>query len=63
LLKQKIKKEVKSEFHGIGGPLSVSDQRIHLPLLDEFQNAAEEFGIPKQKILILVTIMDVVIFK
>ena len=23
------------------------DQRIHLPLLDEFQNAAEEFGIPK----------------
>ena len=37
----------KSEFHGVGGPLSVSDQRIHLPLLDEFQNAAEEFGIPK----------------
>ena len=32
-----------------GGPLSVSDQRIHLPLLDEFQNAAEEFGIPKTK--------------
>ena len=30
-------------------PLSVSDQRIHLPLLDEFQNAAEEFGIPKTK--------------
>ena len=29
--------------------LSVSDQRIHLPLLDEFQNAAEEFGIPKTK--------------
>ena len=39
----------KSEFHGINGPLSVSDQRIHLPLLDEFQNAAEEFGIPKTK--------------
>ena len=38
-----------SEFHGAGGPLSVSDQRIHLPLLDEFQNAAEEFGIPKTK--------------
>ena len=37
----------KDEFHGVGGPLSVSDQRIHLPLLDEFQNAAEEFGIPK----------------
>ena len=33
----------------MGGPLSVSDQRIHLPLLDEFQNAAEEFGIPKTK--------------
>ena len=26
----------KDEFHGVGGPLSVSDQRIHLPLLDEF---------------------------
>ncbi len=39
----------KNEFHGIDGPLSVSDQRIHLPLLDEFQNAAEEFGIPKTK--------------
>ena len=39
----------KSEFHGVDGPLSVSDQRIHLPLLDEFQNAAEEFGIPKTK--------------
>ena len=39
----------KDEFHGVGGPLSVSDQRIHLPLLDEFQNAAEEFGIPKTK--------------
>jgi len=36
-----------SEFHGIDGPLYVSDQRIKLPLLDEFQNAAEEFGIPK----------------
>ena len=39
----------KNEFHGVDGPLSVSDQRIHLPLLDEFQNAAEEFGIPKTK--------------
>ena len=39
----------KNEFHGVNGPLAVSDQRIHLPLLDEFQNAAEEFGIPKTK--------------
>ncbi|MDA7444590.1 choline dehydrogenase [Candidatus Pelagibacter ubique] len=38
-----------SEFHGVGGPLSVSDQRIQLPLLNEFQKAAEEFGIPKTK--------------
>ncbi len=38
-----------SEYHGVGGPLSVSDQRIQLPLLNEFQNAAEEFGIPKTK--------------
>ena len=36
-----------NEFHGIGGPLSVSDQRIKLPLLDVFMSAAEEFGIPK----------------
>ena len=39
----------KSEFHGVDGPLSISNQRMHLPLLDEFQNAAEEFGIPKTK--------------
>jgi len=38
-----------SEFHGVEGPLSISNQRMHLPLLDEFQNAAEEFGIPKTK--------------
>ncbi|MDA9162471.1 GMC family oxidoreductase N-terminal domain-containing protein, partial [Candidatus Pelagibacter ubique] len=38
-----------SEFHGVNGPLSVSDQRIQLPLLNEFQKAAEEFGIPKTK--------------
>ena len=36
-----------SEFHGVGGPLSVSDQRIKLPILDSFMNAAEEIGIPK----------------
>ena len=39
----------KDDYHGVGGPLSVSDQRIQLPLLNEFQNAAEEFGIPKTK--------------
>ena len=38
-----------NKFHGVNGPLSVSDQRIQLPLLNEFQNAAEEFGIPKTK--------------
>ena len=36
-----------SEFHGQGGPLSVSDQRIKLDILDVFQNAASEVGIPK----------------
>ena len=36
-----------SQFHGINGPLSVSDQRIKLPILDAFMNAAEEVGIPK----------------
>ena len=36
-----------SEFHGVGGPLSVSNQRIRLDILDVFMNAAEEVGIPK----------------
>ncbi len=36
-----------NEFHGIGGPLSVSDQRIKLKLLDTFIKAAEEKGIPR----------------
>ena len=37
----------KNEFHGEGGPLAVSDQRIRLEILDVFQNAAAETGIPK----------------
>ena len=36
-----------SEFHGIGGPLSVSDQRVKLKFLDTFISAAEEKGIPR----------------
>ena len=36
-----------SEFHGVNGPLSVSDQRIKLDLLDAFIEAAEEHGIEK----------------
>ena len=46
-LKAENQERGKSKFHNTGGPLSVSDQRINLPLLNEFQNAAEEFGIPK----------------
>ena len=38
-----------NEFHGVGGPLSIANQRMSLPLLNEFQNAAQEFGIPKTK--------------
>ena len=37
----------KNDYHGIGGPLSVSDQRIKMKLLDIFIDAAEEFGIPR----------------
>ena len=37
----------KSEFHGVGGPQSVSDQRVKLKLLDTFIDAAEEKGIPR----------------
>jgi len=36
-----------NEFHGTGGPLSVSDQRIKLKILDTFISAAEEFNIPR----------------
>ena len=36
-----------SKFHGVNGPLAVSDQRIRLDILDEFINAANEVGIPK----------------
>ena len=46
-LKAENQERGKSEFHGINGPLSVSDQRIKLPILDAFMNAAEEVGIPK----------------
>ena len=37
----------KNEFHGVEGPLSIANQRMSLPLLDEFRNAAKEFNIPK----------------
>ena len=46
-LKAENQERGKSEFHGVNGPLSVSDQRIKLPILDAFMNAAEEVGIPK----------------
>ena len=36
-----------NEYHGVGGPLSVSDQRVKLKLLDTFIDAAEEKGIPR----------------
>jgi choline dehydrogenase len=36
-----------NKFHGVDGPLSISNQRMSLPLLDEFRNAAKEFNIPK----------------
>jgi len=39
----------KGEFHNDSGPISVANKKINLKLLDEFQNAAEEFGIPKTK--------------
>ena len=37
----------KSEFHNDNGPITVANKKINLKLLDEFQNAAEEYGIPK----------------
>ena len=46
-IKSENQERGKSEHHGINGPLSVSDQRIKLDILDSFMNAAEEVGIPK----------------
>ena len=37
----------KSEFHNNSGPITVSNKRINLKMLEEFQNAAEEIGIPR----------------
>ena len=35
------------EFHGAGGPLTVSNMRYESPLCDAFIDAAEEIGIPR----------------
>ncbi|MGY8872919.1 MAG: GMC family oxidoreductase [Pseudomonadales bacterium] len=36
-----------SEYHGVGGPLAVSNIRIHRELCDKFIDAAEQVGIPR----------------
>jgi len=36
-----------NEFHNNKGPIVVSNKKINLQMLEEFQNAAEEIGIPK----------------
>ena len=46
-LKSENQERGQSNYHGVGGPLSVADQRIKLSILDAFMNAAEEVGIPK----------------
>jgi choline dehydrogenase len=35
------------DVHGAGGPLAVTEQRIHLPILDKFVEAACEAGLPR----------------
>ncbi len=37
----------KNEFHNDDGPIQVSNKKINLKMLEEFQNAAEEIGIPR----------------
>ena len=37
----------KSKFHNDKGPITVSNKKINLNMLEEFQNAAEEIGIPR----------------
>ena len=46
-LKAENQEHGSNKFHSNKGPLSVSDQRIKLDILDVFMNAAEEVGIPK----------------
>ena len=36
-----------NEFHNDKGPITVSNKKINLDMLEEFQNAAEETGIPR----------------
>ncbi|MEM1412349.1 MAG: GMC family oxidoreductase N-terminal domain-containing protein, partial [Pseudomonadota bacterium] len=36
-----------SDFHGVGGPLSVQDLRYHNPLSDRFLEACEQTGLPR----------------
>jgi choline dehydrogenase len=36
-----------NDMHGAGGPLKVARQRLHWPILDAFQDAAEQCGIPR----------------
>jgi choline dehydrogenase len=48
-LKSENQEHGSSKFHNNNGPLSVTDQRIKLDILDVFMNAAEEVGIPKVK--------------
>jgi len=38
-----------NEYHGVGGPLKVSDLRLRRPIADLFIKAAEQIGIPFNK--------------
>ena len=38
-----------NKFHNDKGPIIVSNKKINLDMLEEFQNAAEEIGIPRTK--------------
>ena len=46
-IKSENQERGKSKYHGDKGPLSVSDPRMKLDLLEKFMDAAEEKGIPK----------------
>ena len=39
----------KNEYHGVGGPLSISNQRMSLPLLDEFQKCCRRVWYSKNR--------------
>ncbi len=46
-LKAEINARGEGPYHGVGGPLNVSDERPHWDLVDRFLEASEQAGLPR----------------